>query len=305
MGGLTFLNVVGDVRHLHRDPRSAGAVFQVASQFNCLEMVGPEVRPENGITNYAKDKTQGPACALSCPAATVFRNYFVNGQGQAGRRQLDLLQDVACIVGNRKYKYWEMTNGYCLPTTTWGMAELGARLSQDEALAAAARAKLRVGIHWSTQVAGCKHKVCQIFCSALPVSYVRGIPRSDWGPFARTVLEAAYDATLAAAASLTRERQHRVAVYLTALGGGSFGNEDQWIVDSLAKALRAHASEALDVKLVHFRSIPDGPFRSLDNVIPTESRKRSSASLETLKADGTAATQGRVRRRLTQKTCNR
>ena len=26
--------------------------------------------------------TLGPACALSCPAATVFRNYFINGTGQ-------------------------------------------------------------------------------------------------------------------------------------------------------------------------------------------------------------------------------
>jgi hypothetical protein len=26
--------------------------------------------------------TLGPACILSCPAATVFRNYFINGAGQ-------------------------------------------------------------------------------------------------------------------------------------------------------------------------------------------------------------------------------
>ena len=48
-------------------------MFQVASQFNVLEMVSPDVGPEAGVTGYQHDKTQGPACAMSCPAATVFR----------------------------------------------------------------------------------------------------------------------------------------------------------------------------------------------------------------------------------------
>src|SRR5580704_13889583 len=33
---------VGDVRRLHREPEYAGALFQVASQFNLLEMASPE-----------------------------------------------------------------------------------------------------------------------------------------------------------------------------------------------------------------------------------------------------------------------
>jgi hypothetical protein len=32
-------------------------------QFNCLEMVGPSVRPEDGITGYAGDPTQVCVCA--------------------------------------------------------------------------------------------------------------------------------------------------------------------------------------------------------------------------------------------------
>jgi len=39
-----------DVRELHRRPENAGALFQVASQFNLLEMVGPDVTPEHGVT---------------------------------------------------------------------------------------------------------------------------------------------------------------------------------------------------------------------------------------------------------------
>src|SRR4051812_40271092 len=39
-----------DVRALHRAPENRGALFQVASQFNMLEMIGPHVTPEDGVT---------------------------------------------------------------------------------------------------------------------------------------------------------------------------------------------------------------------------------------------------------------
>jgi len=36
---------IADVQDLHCDPENAGATFQAASQFNCLEMTGPAVTP--------------------------------------------------------------------------------------------------------------------------------------------------------------------------------------------------------------------------------------------------------------------
>ena len=45
----------------------------MASQFNLLEMTGPEITPEDGVTRYAHDRTQGPACAIAAGAATVYR----------------------------------------------------------------------------------------------------------------------------------------------------------------------------------------------------------------------------------------
>lgn len=42
------------------------------------------------------------------------------------------------------------------------------------------------------------HRVTQVFCSALPVSY--GVRSPHWEPLARLVLEACYEATLLAAA---------------------------------------------------------------------------------------------------------
>jgi hypothetical protein len=128
INAIRFENITGDVRALHES--QPNAVFQVASQFNALEMVNYDVTPEDGVTGYAVridqenisissccnylnflssqfDRTQGPACALCCPAATVYRNYLVNGMGQGGLgSQLDLLSDVAALVGNTENEYW-------------------------------------------------------------------------------------------------------------------------------------------------------------------------------------------------------
>lgn len=286
-GRLSFKNVAGDVVALHADRDNDGAVFQVASQFNCLEMTGPGVRPEDGISIYAYDRTQGPACAMSCPAATAFRNYMVNGVGQGGGRQLDLLSGVAEKVENSRYGYWEMRNGYCLPEDPGAVARLGERLRADGKLLTACKERLRVGVHWSTAVTSGTHSVCQVFCSALPVAYATDTPQEDWESFACVVLDAAYDATLAAAAILARERQARVTVYLTALGGGAFGNATEWITAAIGKAIREHQDEPLDVELVHFRAVPGGgPFIDMEEEWKSMVvRKRPAAAPEDTTAE--------------------
>ena len=67
-GTLKLSEVVADVQQLHANPKNAGALFQVASQFNLLEMVSPSVTPEYGVGVYENDRTQGPACAIACGA---------------------------------------------------------------------------------------------------------------------------------------------------------------------------------------------------------------------------------------------
>ncbi len=102
---------VADVQDLHRDPSNAGALFQVASQFNMLEMVGPHVTPDEGVGIYEYDRTQGPACAIACGAGTLFRNYFVpvgDGLGQTDLRQLDGLADISAALGNGVNDFWRI-----------------------------------------------------------------------------------------------------------------------------------------------------------------------------------------------------
>ena len=49
-----------DVADYIRDPDYQYAMFQVASQFNLLEMASPNMTPEHGIDVYWNDYTQGP-----------------------------------------------------------------------------------------------------------------------------------------------------------------------------------------------------------------------------------------------------
>ena len=71
-GAARTSTVVGDVRALHRLPANRGALFQVASQFNLLEMANPTVTPEEGAVRRVSAELQrrrvrvGAAVAASC-----------------------------------------------------------------------------------------------------------------------------------------------------------------------------------------------------------------------------------------------
>lgn len=44
-----------------------------------------------------------------------------------------------------------------------------------------------------------------------------------------------------------------LAVYLTLLGGGAFGNDPKWILDAIRRAAKLYRRVDLDVKIVSFR----------------------------------------------------
>ena len=65
------------------------------------------------------------------------------------------------------------------------------------------------------------------------------------------MLESAYEATLWAA---VRNAQRGTAniVLLTRLGGGAFGNDDDWIDAAMRRAIRNAATVALEVRIVSY-----------------------------------------------------
>jgi len=112
--------------------------------------------------------------------------------------------------------------------------------------------KLKVGIQWNTKVTKSitKHRVSQIYCSALPVAYCH-TDSIYWEYFARVILEATYEATLYAAL-LNYDKTDSPIVYLTLVGGGAFGNEEYWILESLQKSIRKFQNTPLEVKIVSY-----------------------------------------------------
>ena len=247
---LVLGEVIGSVGRFHQQSQYSGALFQAASQFNVLEMVSPRVTPEEGVTIYAHDHTQGPACAIACGAATVYRNYLVpidaEGRmdpsptpfqvGQTKDLQLNGLVEVGkelvkALPGyNSVGELWKMCNGYALCSER-GLRDIAAHLDKvGEEEKDRLRSLLRVGIHWEAEVtsasssssdspSGAAPRVSQIFSSALPVAYSDVNDTALWAPFARLVLEAAYEATILAGVLNMQRGGGSNIVLLTRLGG--------------------------------------------------------------------------------------
>lgn len=247
--------IVGNVQEIHCDPQNRNALFQAASQFNLLEMVGPHISPERGVGIYERDLTQGPACAIACGAGTIYRNYFVPIKDQIGQTlatQVDCLELIGKELGNEALLLWEMTNGYALVNQE-GLLKINSQISnlnpkQREQL----KEKLKIGIQWNSEVTITKSKqvVSQAYCSALPVSY-SPVDSFYWESFARLILEATYEATLHAAL-INLENTDCNKVFLTLVGGGVFGNDVDWITDAIFKAISKFKRRPLDIGIISY-----------------------------------------------------
>lgn len=257
--------IQGDVRKLHTAPEYAGALFQVASQFNALEMIGPEISPEDGITRYQNDRTQGPACAMAAGPATVFRNYFVPVDGRVGQtrdRQLNSLSSLGSVLSTALNvsvaDLWTMKNGYALCSRD-GLKTISDYLSGlDAEQLNELRGQVAIGIQRGVEVtepgAPWGHLVSQAFCSALPVAYT-SIPSVHWRAFAIFILEGAYEATLWEAV-LNAAAGGSNTVLLTLVGGGAFGNETEWIFAAIRNSLERIGAHQLDIRIVTFAPPP-------------------------------------------------
>jgi len=246
---------VANVQNLHMANENKGGFFQVASQFNLLEMISPEITPDNGVGGYEYDLTQGPACAIAAGAGTIYRNYFVhlNGKvGQSANNQIDTLSDIGKILGNESGHLWYMKNGYALASDE-GLKTISKYLANlNESKIDEIRKNLRIGIQWNTEVTlnESKHSVSQAYCSALPVAYSQ-YSYQLWEKFAVLILEASYEATICAAI-LNSVKTGNHNVYLTLLGGGAFGNKEYWIISAIERALIKYKNIDLKVYIVSY-----------------------------------------------------
>jgi hypothetical protein len=255
--------VVDDTRNLHA--MNPGAVFQAASQMNALEFPSESVVPEDGITNYVADRTQGPACALACAAGTLYRNYFHpmkrEGEpeqlGQTADLQINNLDVLEQFLDNDRYKYWDVMNGYVFSDER-RLDTLKKRLESVPPEEITDR--IKIGLHENVCVTDAVEdvRVTQAYCSALSCAY-SGVGVDHWEPFATLVLDGMYEATILSA---LLNRENSKEVFLTFLGGGVFGNKREWIANSVGRAMaiaeryaQPPSNLSISVKICHYRGI--------------------------------------------------
>lgn len=259
---------------LEEHARNPGATFQVASQFNCLEFPSPATTPEDGITQYEGDRTQGPDCALACAAATAYRAYCApvpaagGAPGQRAGAQLNNLDalETALVAAGCAAVPWVVANGY-VAAGPGGAAALDAAAPllwdrRNELLGA-----VRVGVHAGAGVTFASRwvpppgdvRVTQVLCSAVSLGAYRApsVPQAAWEPLARLVLDAAYEATLWAAVATAARPGGAATVFLTRVGGGVFGNDDGWIARAIGRAVATVevAGARLTVVVCHHRRV--------------------------------------------------
>jgi hypothetical protein len=222
-------------------------LFQVASQFNCLEAPGQRL---TSVASYFNDPTQGPRASISAFPGTIVRHYAApraDGRRfvQTDTDQLDLLEHL-CPPSVATVRHGYLTS---------------ADISDPHALAAALDAnfyKIQVGVHEDVEVAlgynwdglvedPGKRRISQVFTSTFA-----GGGYSEPGDLGgqreaicRQLLRAAYLGTLLAAAALGK----RTAV-LTLIGGGVFDNPKSLIwgaIDWAINEVEAIAPASMDV----------------------------------------------------------
>jgi hypothetical protein len=211
------------------------SLFQVASQFNCLESPGPYVVD---VVDYLSDPTQGPRASISAFPGTLVRHYaaprpdgtrFV--QTTAGS-QLNLLADV-CEPGGAA-----VHSGYLRASD----------IADPHAFARALTERLeavRIGLHdgvevvlgydWTGSVSSASERtIAQVFTSTLAAGLYGGLGDGDpsFTTICRQLQRAAYLGTLLGAAALGK-----TSVALTLIGGGVFGNPLPLIWDALLWAV--------------------------------------------------------------------
>ena len=268
---VTVQNVVGEARSMHSRVVDLGerpVIIQAASQFNMLEMPSPSVTPEAGISAYANDRTQGPACATACAAGTAYRNYLVpvpfqphQQRGQSRDQQLNGLEDLEHYLMEKvglNLKPWRVKNGY-VESSRVKLDPFNQQLGLKSDLREQLLSRIRIGVQENTTVTDLPSmdvQVTQTYNSALSIGYSM-LPDRLWEPLARIVLDATYEATLLVGILQSRAGHASPIVYLTKVGGGVFRNRDEWIREAMYRAIEKTKNYgiSLDIRIVHFGGV--------------------------------------------------
>jgi hypothetical protein len=186
------------------------SLFQVASNFNCLEVPKANYNPFNGwfLTNQMTDMTQGPSASGGAAFGSILRLL------EHKIKPIDLLADVPVIKSkNGKVPYdWNST----VQVADNGLIKVGLHRNTRAAF-------LRMSNNFAYNPQG--PLINQVFTSTCICENTR--PNS----LSRTLLEAAYEGTYLCAVVTQAP-----LVVLTLIGGGVFNNNHELIIQAMMKA---------------------------------------------------------------------
>ncbi len=207
-----------------------GTVFQVASQFNCLEAPGPRLVP---VASYFTDPTQGPRASISAFPGTLLRHYAAPGDGRRftqadGGPQLDLLRDALDPNVGQVHNGYLSSHGVRQPAR---LAETLDRQLDQIRVGVHSDVEVVFGVNWGGPVPEPRPRIAQVFTSTLALGGY-STKTDGLADACRPLLRAAYLGTLLAACGLGARR-----VVLTLIGGGAFGNPMHTIWEAVRWAL--------------------------------------------------------------------
>lgn len=246
-----------DIGHLQSSPENNNALFQVASNFNGLELMNKfDDHAMLEVGNYIFDKTQGPFASISAAPGLMLRHYFpfydpettpMEWRQKYEGRQIEMLGDT----------HLRTTNGYL-------------ELEIDSVLGALDDGLIRVLHHRDVQVAfgavqGSEHEflqrddqvIDQVFTASADLApfenrkILEKYP-SELETMVKKLLTASYEGALRSALRAGRER-----VFLTLIGGGVFRNPASWLADVLEQQIPLIMESGLTVLLNTYRGISD------------------------------------------------
>lgn len=208
-----------------------GSLFQVASQFNCLEAPDAMLVP---VHRYFKDPTQGPRASISAFPGTLVRHYAAPAKDgsrftQTDARQLDLLATALEGTGSR------VESGYLLSQNLKDFAATARVLEErfdDICVGVHEDVEVVFGANWDGPLLE-RQRIAQVFTSTFAGGgYSTARTEGPLLDVCRVLLRAAYAGTLFAAAA-----QGTKTVVLTLIGGGVFGNPHPLIWESILWAV--------------------------------------------------------------------
>jgi len=232
------------------------SLFQVASQFNCLESPGPHLVR---VGDYFFDPTQGPRASISAYPGTLLRHYQAPAPDGScfvqGDRQINLLHRLGQPVQSGYLRSGDVTDPGAFAAHLEGQLD-------DLEVGLHDGVQVVLGANWDAPVPGTR-RIAQVFTSTVAAGgYSRTDTHEAFPTIIRQLQRGAYLGTLLGAAALGKRR-----VCLTLIGGGVFGNPVdviweaiQWAVDQIQPYLHNEMTVVVNSRTLG-ESIPSKQLR--------------------------------------------